>query len=67
MDSHPGTRNASVRAGQDCNLAVLRREDFQFVLQTYPEFANAIKKEVNKKKREREKNEKDGIERIRSQ
>ena len=43
MESVPGIRNASVKAVRDCTLAVLRREDFQFVLQTYPEFAIAIK------------------------
>ena len=32
MDQEPGIRNASVKAAKDCTLAVLRREDFLFVL-----------------------------------
>ena len=32
----PSTRNASVKAMNDYTLAVLRREDLKFVLDTYP-------------------------------
>ena len=53
MDSNPDIRTASVRAEVDCSLAVLDRSNFHFVLKTFPNFANVVKEEMDKRFRER--------------
>ena len=42
MNEIPSTRTASVRTQVDCSLAILDREAFHFVLNTFPEFAQAV-------------------------